>query len=204
MKRYFFALFACIGLVLSASNAPAQAEAVIGKTAPDFKALDTYNNPISLDMLNGKIVVLEWTNNGCPYVRKHYDDGHMQKLQKDLAGEDLVWISVISSAPGKQGYMDAKTANATALSEKAQPTHIILDPTGEMGKAYGAKTTPHMYVIDKDGKLAYQGAIDSHPTFRTRGMEDAQNYVVSAVKELRAGQPVTTSETQPYGCSVKY
>lgn len=182
----------------------ANADVKIGADAPNFKSFDTYSKPISLDKMKGKIVVLEWTNHECPFVVKHYSTGNMQQTQKTVAGEDVVWISIVSSAPNKQGYVPAQQANAITLDQKAKPTHKILDPTGEIGQLYGAKTTPHMFVIDTEGKLAYKGAIDNHSTWRTRGLEDAKNYVVAAVENLRAGEDVQTPQTAPYGCSVKY
>ena len=203
MKKHLLSFIACLGLI-SFAHAPAHAAAITGEAAPAFSALDTHANPITLDGLKGKIVVLEWTNDGCPFVRKHYDGGNMQKTQAAVAGDDVVWISVISSAEGKQGYVDAEGANKIVADNKAQPSHVILDPTGEIGQAYEAQHTPHMFVIDKDGKIAYQGAMDDHPHAHDRGLEDAKNYVVAAVSELREGQAVATPETAPYGCSVKY
>lgn len=200
LKKLFALAFCLTALHISA----AQASVNIGDDAPNFKSLNTYSKPIALDQMKGKIVVLEWTNHECPFVVKHYESGNMQKTQKAVAGDDVVWISIVSSAPNKQGYVDAQKANAITLDNKASPTHKILDPTGEIGRMYGAKTTPHMFVINKVGKVAYQGAIDNHSTWRQRGLEDATNYVVAAVESLRAGKTPETAETAPYGCGVKY
>lgn len=201
MFKRFFALVFCLTALHTGA---VEASVKTGKEAPNFKSFDTYSKPISLDKMKGKIVVLEWTNHECPFVVKHYESGNMQKVQKAVEGEDVVWISVVSSAPNKQGYVDAQKANTITLDSKASPTHKVLDPTGEIGKLFGAKTTPHIFVLDKEGKVAYQGAIDDHSTWRQRGLEDAKNYVISAVEDLRAGNKVQTAETAPYGCSVKY
>lgn len=202
MKSLALSLIAVLSLSLyGASDASA---AKIGEPAPNFKTLDTYSKPISLDKFKGQIVVLEWTNHDCPFVVKHYESGNMQKTQKSVSGDDVIWLSIVSSAPNKQGYVNAQEANAITIDSKAKPTHKILDPTGEIGRLYGAKTTPHMFVIDKEGDLAYAGAIDDHSTWRQRGLDDAKNYVLAAVSELRDGQSVSTPQTSPYGCSVKY
>jgi peroxiredoxin len=201
MIKYALTALLCLGLF---SPQSAHANAEIGTAAPAFTATDTNAKPIALSDFAGKIIVLEWTNQGCPFVAKQYDSGNMQKVQKTLAGDDLIWISVISSAEGKQGYFSAEEANKIIQDNNASPTHQILDPSGEIGHAYGAMTTPHMFIIDKSGTLVYKGAIDDHATWREAGLADATNYVVQAVSELRAEKPVSTSETKPYGCSVKY
>jgi len=201
MRKYALTLLLCFGLF---GAQDANAEAKIGEAAPAFEATDTHGMQVKLSELAGKIVVLEWTNHGCPFVVKHYESGNMQKVQKNLAGDDLVWISVVSSAEGKQGYVSAEEANKITAESNAAPTHKILDPSGEIGHAYGAMTTPHMYIIDKKGTLAYKGAIDDHDTWRAKGLDEATNYVVQAVEELRAEKTVSMSETKPYGCGVKY
>ncbi len=183
----------------------ANATPVVGETAPDFTAIDSISgNEIKLSGMTGKIVVMEWTNNGCPFVRKHYDSNNMQTLQKETAGDDLVWISVASSAEGKQGYLTSEESNALIKKEGASPTYKILDPSGELGGLYDAKTTPHMFVVDTEGVLRYAGAIDSDSSPRESSIEEATNYVRSAVTSLRKGEKVEVSSTQPYGCSVKY
>lgn len=201
MRKYALTLLLCFGLF---GAQDANADAKIGEAAPSFKTTDTNAAPVDLSNFAGKIVVLEWTNHGCPFVAKQYESGNMQKVQKTVAGDDLVWISVISSAEGKQGAVSASEANKITQDNNASPTHKILDPSGAIGHAYGAMTTPHMFIIDKSGTLVYKGAIDDHATWREAGLDEATNYVVQAAEELRAKKPVTISETKPYGCSVKY
>lgn len=179
-------------------------EAEIGKTAPDFTLPDSMGKNHTLSDYAGQIVVLEWLNHGCPFVRKHYDSGNMQKLQKMAKDKGVVWFSVISSAPGKQGYATPEQANETAKEKKAVPTAILLDPEGTVGKMYDAKTTPHMYIIDKDGKLVYNGGIDDIRSTNVDDIANAKNYVLLALEELQAGKEVSVKTSQPYGCSVKY
>ena len=179
-------------------------EAEIGKPAPDFTLPDSMGKNHTLSDYAGKIVVLEWLNHGCPFVRKHYDSGNMQKLQKMAKDKGVVWFSVISSAPGKQGYATPEQANETAKEKKAVPTAILLDPEGTIGKMYDAKTTPHMYIIDKDGKLVYNGGIDDIRSTNIDDIAKAKNYVLLALGELQAGKEVSVKTSQPYGCSVKY
>ncbi|MBX3486997.1 MAG: thioredoxin family protein [Candidatus Paracaedibacteraceae bacterium] len=176
----------------------------IGELAPDFDAKDTQGKDVKLKDLKGKFVVLEWTNYECPFVQKHYKSKNMQDLQKKYTDKGVVWISVISSAPGQQGHMTNDTANAAIKDKEATPTHMLLDSDGAMGRAYGAKTTPHMFVIDKDGKLAYMGAIDNQPTALPDKIKSAKNYVSEALDELMADKKVTEHQTQSYGCAVKY
>jgi hypothetical protein len=149
-------------------------------------------------------VVLEWTNNGCPYTQKHYESGNMQALQKEWTAKGVVWLTVLSSAPGEQGYMTASQENAYVGKEHAAPTAVLLDPTGAIGHAYEARTTPHMFVIDPSGKLIYAGAIDDHATTDPEDIKSSKNYVSDALSASMAGKPVATSYTRPYGCSVKY
>jgi AhpC/TSA family len=176
----------------------------IGKAAPDFKAKDIAGVEQSISQYKGKIVVLEWTNPGCPFVRKHYDGGNMQGLQKENTGKGVVWLSINSSAEGKEGSMDAAGAKASVEKEKANPSAYILDPEGTVGKLYGAKTTPHMFIIAADGTLAYEGAIDDKATADPEDIKTSKNYVQAAVDALLAGKPVETPQTRAYGCSVKY
>lgn len=183
----------------------ANAAPIIDQKAPDFTGLTSGNETISLSQFNGQKVVLEWTNHGCPYVQKHYNSGNMQSLQKRLAGGDnVVWITVISSAPGEQGYVTADAANELTTSRKAAPDYVMLDPEGDIGRLYAAKTTPHMFVIDELQIVKYAGAIDSVPTSNQNDIARAENYVELAMRSLRDGKAVVTKQTQPYGCSVKY
>lgn len=185
-------------------SAPAFASAVVGQPAPAFTATDSNGNTVNLEDFKGKLVVLEWTNDGCPFVKKHYETNNIQKLQKKYTDEGVVWLSVISSAEGKQGYVTGEQANALTTSREASPTAVILDPKGELGQLYGAKTTPHMYVVDKEGTLVYAGAIDDNDSMRQSTVETAKNYVSSTLDALMAGSAVEVAETQAYGCSVKY
>jgi peroxiredoxin len=158
----------------------------------------------SLEQYRGKYVVLEWTNRDCPYTKKQYDSGNMQALQREWTGKGVVWLTVLSSAPGEEGYLDAAGENAQMARVHAHPTAAILDPKGEIGRLYSAKTTPHMFVIDPAGKLIYAGAIDDKATTDTGDVKTAKNYVSAALTEAIAGQPVQVASTRPYGCSVKY
>ncbi len=175
-----------------------------GEPAPDFKLKSASGKDVSLSEYKGKIVVLEWFNNGCPFVRKHYDSNNMQSLQKKYTGQNVIWLSIISSAEGKQGHMDAKAALADKEKNKSSPTEILFDTNGKVGNLYGAKTTPHMFVVDKSGVLAYQGAIDSTPDTSVDSVAAAKNYVVAAISDLEANKKVAQPATQSYGCSVKY
>jgi peroxiredoxin len=188
----------------SALAAPACAASTVGEPAPAFTAVDANGKTRSLNEFKGKTVVLEWTNSGCPYVRKHYDSGNMQALQRSAANDGVVWLTVISSAPGTQGYVAGADARAWKAKEKAAHADLLLDPTGVVGRAYEAKTTPHMYVIDKTGKLAYMGGIDDRPSSDPDSLKGAKNYVVAALADVKAGRPVAQATTRPYGCSVKY
>jgi AhpC/TSA family len=175
-----------------------------GKPAPGFSAIDSNGKTVKLSDFRGKTVVLEWTNDGFPYVKKHYGSGNMQSLQKDAAAKGIVWLTVISSAPGKQGHVDGSGANALTKSRGAAPAAVLLDPTGALGHLYDARTTPHMFVIDGVGTLVYMGGIDDQPTTDLNGIPAAKNYVRAALDELAAGKPVAEPVTRPYGCSVKY
>jgi peroxiredoxin len=176
----------------------------VGNAAPDFTGTDSNGKTQKLSEYHGKYVVLEWTNNGCPYTQKHYESGNMQALQKEWTAKGVVWLTVLSSATGEQGYMTASQENAYVSKEHAAPTAVILDPTGVIGHAYEAKTTPHMFVIDPSGKLIYAGAIDDHATTDPEDIKSSKNYVSDALSESMAGKPVATAYTRPYGCSVKY
>jgi peroxiredoxin len=183
---------------------PAWAAPKVGVTAPAFTASATSGKAVSLADQRGKTVVLEWTNHDCPYVRKHYETGNMQALQKEATGQGVVWLTIISSAPGTQGFVSAGQADELTATRQAAPTAVLLDPTGTVGKMYGATNTPHMYVIDKGGTLMYAGAIDDRPTARRSDVPGAQNYVREALQAVAAGQPVKTPVTRAYGCTVKY
>lgn len=186
-----------------ASTADANA-APPGQEAPAFKELDTAGKPVQLSDFAGKTVVLEWTNNGCPFVKKHYESGNMQKTQAAAVSDpNTVWISVISSAPGKQGYVSGAEADRLTTSRGAKPTAVLLDADGSMGKAYGAKTTPHIFVI-KDGKIAYNGAIDSIQSTNQKDIAKAANYAAGALINIKAGKEPDPALTVPYGCDVKY
>jgi hypothetical protein len=178
--------------------------AKVGEPAPAFRGTDTKGKVHALSDLKGKFVVLEWHNQGCPYVKKHYASGNMQRLQREWTARGVVWLTVISSAPGMQGYVTAEQADAYVREQQAAPTAVILDPSGEIGRTYEAKTTPHMIVIDPTGNVIYNGAIDDKPTTDVADVGPAQNYVSAALAASMAGKPVATAATKPYGCSVKY
>jgi hypothetical protein len=175
-----------------------------GKPAPAFDVKDIAGHEESLAKYKGKIVVLEWNNPGCPFVKKHYGSGNMQALQKYATGRGVIWLTINSGAPGKQGHMDALEAKAKIVEAGAHQTAYILDPSGTLGLLYGAKTTPHMFVIDSQGRLAYAGAIDDKATPDPEDIKTPHNYVKAAVDALLAGKPVEVAQTKPYGCSVKY
>jgi peroxiredoxin len=175
-----------------ASNASAAVQS--GQAAPGFVGVDSNGQPVNLADYRGKTVILEWTNDGCPYVQAHYRGG-MQALQKETTGEGIVWLSVISSRPGSQGYADGARANQLTKSRGAAPTRVVLDPKGAIGRLYSARTTPQMFVIDKAGLVQYQGAIDDQRN---------KNYVRAALADMKAGRPVAVAATKSYGCSVKY
>jgi peroxiredoxin len=180
------------------------AAATVGAAAPVFSLASAAGSTVALADQRGKIVVLEWTNHDCPYVRKHYDTGNMQGLQKEATGQGVVWLTIISSAPGTQGHVSAAEANGLTTKRNAAPTAVLFDPTGKVGKAYGATNTPHMYVITRDGVLAYAGAIDDRPTTRRADVEGAQSYVRPALAAVSTGQPVKQPVTRAYGCTIKY
>lgn len=202
MKRQLTA-FALIGLAFMASLAVAQA-ARVGEKAPDFTATDTNGKTHKLSDYQGKFVVLEWTNRGCPYTQKHYNSSNMQKLQREWTARGVIWLTVVSSAPGKQGYVTAAEENAYVKQVDATPTAVLLDPTGALGHLYDAKTTPDMYIINPQGVLIYSGAIDDKATTDASDINGAKNYVALALQEATAGKPVSNPTTRPYGCSVKY
>lgn len=180
------------------------AEVKTGSAAPDFSLTGDDGKTHKLSDHKGKYVILEWYNEGCPYVKKYYNSGRMQELQKEFSGRDVIWYSVISSKKGAQGYADLNGAKELRKKHNMNSKAILLDESGATGRAYGAKTTPHMFVIDPTGKVVYQGAIDDKPSASKKSLEGAKNYVKLAFADLDAKKPVKISDTKPYGCSVKY
>jgi peroxiredoxin len=176
----------------------------VGAPAPNFTATDSHGQAETLSNFKGKWVVLEWHNNGCPYTQKHYTSGNMQSLQKQWTAKGVVWFTVISSAPGQQGYVTASEENNYMAKVHASPTAALLDPDGKVGHLYDAKTTPQMVVIDPTGKVVYDGAIDDRPTPDPSDLKGADNYLNDALSAAMAGKPIAKSYTRPYGCSVKY
>ena len=205
-RRAFLAGSSLIALAPGGIALPrlAWGAAKVGEPAPTFTLNATTGKAVSLADQRGKLVVLEWTNHECPYVRKHYETGNMQSLQKEATAQGVVWLTVISSAPGTQGHVSAKEADELTESRKASPTAVLFDPAGSVGKAYGATNTPHMYVVDRAGTLMYAGAIDDRPSTRKSDVPGANNYVRAALQAVAAGQPVKTPVTRAYGCTVKY
>jgi peroxiredoxin len=203
MKRLALVV-AAIVVLLAVGAGPAPAEAIVGQPAPAFTLADSNGKPHSLADFKGKVVVLEWWNHQCPFVGKHYGSGNMQKLQKEWTGMGVVWLTVSSSAPGKQGHVDGAQANALMKEKGGTPSAVLLDHDGKVGRAYGAKTTPHVFVIDAKGVLVYAGGIDDKPSTDQADIATAKNFVSAALAEVMAGKAVTTATSQPYGCAVKY
>jgi peroxiredoxin len=201
MKRIIVSLAA---LAVCLMGTIAQAQVVSGQLAPDFTLTDSNGQAHSLAGFKGKYVVLEWVNHSCPFVVKHYGSGNMQSLQKEFTAKDVVWLSINSSAAGKEGAVNGQEANALTKEKGAAPTAVLLDSDGKAGKLYGAKTTPHMFVINPEGILIYQGAIDSIASADPADVSKATNYVRKALSEAMSGQSVSEATTKPYGCSVKY
>ena len=192
-----------LAFALALTAAPLRAELAPGQPAPDFTLNDQTGAPRSLSDAKGKYVVLEWYNKGCPFVRRHYDAKNMQGLQKKYAKKGVVWYSIVSSAPGKQGALTTKDAAKTWRKEGMAST-LLLDPKSAVARLYGAKTTPHMFVVDPKGDVIYMGAIDDNPSTDVAGLKGAHNYVSAALDAAMAGRPVPNPVTQSYGCSVKY
>jgi hypothetical protein len=199
MKHMLTAFTALAVIAVPASAAPA-----VGKPAPNFKLADANGKPVTLADFRGKTVVLEWNNPECPFVKKHYDSGNMQKAQAAAAKDGVVWLTINSGAPGKQGHVTGAEAKAFLAQSGARPAAYLLDPRGVVGRVYEAKTTPHMYVVNKAGTLVYAGGIDDKPTDKQADIEGARNHVLSALSELRAGKAVSVATSRPYGCAVKY
>ena len=176
----------------------------VGQPAPEFTLTDSNGTSHKLSDFKGKFVVLEWLNHGCPFVQKHYDGGNMQGLQKEYTGKDVVWLSIVSSAPGKQGHMSAEETNKTKEEKGSAATAILIDEDGTVGKLYDAKVTPELYVVNPEGVLVYAGAIDDRKSTDAADVAGAKNYVKQALDEAMAGKPVSEPSTPAYGCSVKY
>jgi len=191
-------------LVISFFALGASAQVRVGAPAPAFTATDSHGQTQSLSQYRGKFVVLEWHNQGCPYTRKHYVSGNMQNLQKEWTAKGVVWFTVISSAPGQQGYVTPPEENVYVEKMHAAPTAVLMDPDGKVGRLYDARTTPQMFVINPEGNLIYAGAIDDKPTPDVDDVHGADNYVNDALNAAMAGKPIATRYTRPYGCSVKY
>jgi peroxiredoxin len=192
-------------LTLAASTALFAADSPsVGTAAPDFSLTDSKGKAQTVSQYKGKYVVLEWFNPECPFVKKHYGSGNMQKLQEEFTGKGVVWLSIDSSAPGLEGHLTAEQANAKMTEWKTKQTALVLDPDGKAGRSYGAKNTPHMFVINPEGKIVYEGAIDSKATPNPSDIANSTNYVKVALEESLAGKTVSNANTKPYGCSVKY
>jgi peroxiredoxin len=200
-KQFLMSFVFLLAILISL---PAAWAAKVGDPAPNFTATDSNGQLHTLSQYRGRFVVLEWTNRGCPYTQKHYNSGNMQSLQKEWTAKGVIWLTVVSSAPGKQGYVTAAEENAYLKQENAAPTAVLLDPTGALGHLYDAKTTPHMFIINPQGTLIYNGAIDDRPTTDLSDVKGANNYVTAALDDATAGKPVAVSTSRPYGCSVKY
>jgi len=196
--------FLLFGLLLAGAALPAADEPQVGQPAPDFSTVDSQGQMRHLADYRGKVVVLEWTNAECPFTRKHYESGNMQSLQTLAHDHGVVWLSVISSAPGKQGYVDGPAADQLSKTRHAAPAAVLLDPSGSVGRLYHAKTTPHMFVIDAKGNLQYMGGIDSIATPAVSDIPKAEPYLKEAMLAVVDNQPVAHPVTRPYGCSVKY
>ena len=191
-----------IALLVAAGTAVAAPQ--VGQPAPEFTLTDSNGQSHNLSDFKGKFVVLEWLNHGCPFVQKHYDGGNMQGLQKEYTGKDVVWLSIVSSAPGKQGHMSPEETNKAKEEKGASPTAVLIDEDGTVGKLYDAKVTPELFVINPEGTLVYAGAIDDKKSVDAADVAGAKNYVKQALDEALAGNPVSEPTTEAYGCSVKY
>lgn len=193
-----------VGLIASSGVSVAGASPTVGQAAPDFRALDVAGKQVSLADFKGKYVVLEWNNPGCPFVRKHYDSGNMQSLQKRLGAENVAWLSVNSTNENSADYMPPAKLAAWFQQQNAAPAAVLMDPTGVVGRTFSARVTPHMYVIDPNGTLIYAGAIDDKRSANPADVKTATNYVVAALSDIKAGKSVSKATSQAYGCSIKY
>lgn len=186
-------------------SAPLAAAPVIGEAAPDFELTDSNGNSHRLSDFRGQLVILEWTNHLCPFVQKHYDSGNMQSQQRTAIDDHgAVWLSIISSKEGAQGHVSPDQANELTASRDAAPTAVLIDEPGDVGRAYAAQVTPHMYIIDPEGTLVYMGGIDSNSSADPADIPDSTQYVLAALDDLAGGQPVAEAVTRPYGCTIKY
>lgn len=197
MKCFLLLPLLALSFNLSAAVEP-------GEAAPEFSLTDSKGTSHNLSDFRGKFVVLEWLNHDCPFVKKHYSSGNMQKLQKEYTAQGVVWLSIISSAPGKQGHRTGPQADADTKDKDACPTAVLLDPSGSVGQKYGAKTTPELFVLDKEGRVIYAGAIDSVRSTDSTDIAKSENYVRQALDAALAGRPVPNAQTKSYGCSIKY
>jgi hypothetical protein len=188
----------------SSRAADTSPQARLGAPAPNFTLIDSNGNSVSLADFKGKTVVLEWTNHECPYVRKHYGGNNMQGLQKKWTAQGVVWLTLVSSHPGAQGFVHGLEANKLTEERGAAPTAVLLDPKGGVGRSYGAQVTPHMYVITGEGALVYMGGIDDKPSTRLEDLKTAKNFVDAALSEVVAGKAVSVKTSRPYGCTIKY
>lgn len=203
INRRQLSLAVAAALLVGGSAAAQGAGPVLGQPAPNFTAVDADGKSRSLAQYRGKTVVLEWTNHDCPYVKKHYS-GNMQALQREATADGVVWLSIVSSAPGQQGHVTGAQARQLTASRKAAPTAVLLDPEGKVGRLYGAKTTPHMFVISPQGQLVYAGGIDDVPTAKVEDLQRAKPLVRMALADVKAGRKVAVPASRPYGCAVKY
>ncbi len=193
-----------VAAALACTTTLGLAQAQLDQAAPTFTANAADGSSLNLNSLKGKTVVLEWTNHDCPYVKKHYTSGNIPAVQKEAAAKGFVWLQVISSAPGKQGYVDGSTAIKLNADRGATPAGTLLDPKGELARLYGAQTSPHIFIINPQGQLVYKGGIDSIATNKVDDIPKADNYVRTALNELAAGNKISQANTKPYGCSIKY
>jgi hypothetical protein len=204
MKRRTFAFTTIASSILATTSRAWAQAATVGQMAPAFSAKDVSGKTVSLADFKGKTVVLEWVNPGCPYVRKHYSGGNMQGTQQEALSKNMVWLAINSTEPGHTDYLAPDKLAAWMKEQKSPATHTLMDESGTIGKAYGARTTPHMYIIDTKGMLVYAGGIDSIPSASATDIPKATNFVKVSLNELASGKPVSNAVTRPYGCSVKY
>jgi peroxiredoxin len=200
--HFFRSTAASLSIALFSGGACAVAN--LDQPAPAFKAAAASGGEVSLEQYRGKTVILEWTNHQCPFVKKHYESGNIPNLQKEATSKGIVWLQVISSAPGKQGYVDGPAALKVNVERGAVPTGIVLDPEGKIAKQYEAVTTPHLFIVNPEGRLVYKGGIDSIQSSKKEDIAKADNYVKLALSDLAAGKKIAQASTQPYGCTIKY
>jgi peroxiredoxin len=202
-RQLFFLLGVAVSTLFSSTLASAET-AVVGSPAPNFTVKDSSGKEVSLNDFKGKTVVLEWFNQNCPFVKKFYTNGDMQRFQSNTTGQGVVWLTINSSAEGKSGHLDMESATSVKEELAMKSSALLLDSDGTVGKLYGARTTPHTFVIDPKGTLAYAGAIDSVPSTKSSDVAGATNYVLGAIDAIKVGKTVDPASTEPYGCSVKY